>query len=104
MITNIFSLGVKDAKVEAVLQPIMMTAMLGLFVGILGYGAVRVQAGTLTSGALVAFLLYLFNIIAPVTTFAMFFSQVQKAMGQPSVFKKYLIPQANLSPQQKQSM
>lgn len=59
----------------------MMTAMLGLFVGILGYGAVRVQAGTLTSGALVAFLLYLFNIIAPVTTFAMFFSQVQKAMG-----------------------
>lgn len=81
LITNIFSLGVKDAKVEAVLQPIMMTAMLGLFVGILGYGAVRVQAGTLTSGALVAFLLYLFNIIAPVTTFAMFFSQVQKAMG-----------------------
>ncbi len=81
LITNIFSLGIKDAKVEAVLQPIMMTAMLGLFVGILGYGAVRVQAGTLTSGALVAFLLYLFNIIAPVTTFAMFFSQVQKAMG-----------------------
>jgi ATP-binding cassette subfamily B protein AbcA/BmrA len=81
LITSIFSLGVKDAKVEAVLQPIMMTAMLGLFVGILGYGAVRVQAGTLTSGALVAFLLYLFNIIAPVTTFAMFFSQVQKAMG-----------------------
>jgi ATP-binding cassette subfamily B protein AbcA/BmrA len=81
LITSIFSLGVRDAKVEAVLQPIMMTAMLGLFVGILGYGAVRVQAGTLTSGALVAFLLYLFNIIAPVTTFAMFFSQVQKAMG-----------------------
>ncbi|WP_430610696.1 ABC transporter ATP-binding protein [Enterococcus sp. DIV0876] len=80
-INNIFTLGVKDAKVEAVLQPVMMTAMLGLFVGILGYGAVRVQAGTLTSGALVAFLLYLFNIIAPVTTFAMFFSQVQKAMG-----------------------
>lgn len=80
-INNIFTLGVKDAKVEAVLQPVMMTAMLGLFVGILGYGAVRVQAGTLTSGALVAFLLYLFNIIAPVTTFATFFSQVQKAMG-----------------------
>lgn len=80
-ISNIFTLGVKDAKVEAVLQPVMMTAMLGLFVGILGYGAVRVQTGTLTSGALVAFLLYLFNIIAPVTTFALFFSQVQKAMG-----------------------
>ncbi|MGV3084075.1 ABC transporter ATP-binding protein, partial [Enterococcus dispar] len=55
--------------------------MLGLFVGILGYGAVRVQAGTLTSGELVAFLLYLFNIIAPAASFATFFSQVQKAMG-----------------------
>lgn len=80
-INKIFTLGVKDAKVEAVLQPIMTTAMLGIFVGILGYGAVRVQAGTLTSGALVAFLLYLFNIIAPITNFATFFSQVQKAMG-----------------------
>lgn len=80
-IEKIFSLGIKDAKVEAVLQPIITTVMLGLFVGILGYGAVRVQAGTLTSGQLVAFLLYLFNIMMPAASFAMFFSQVQKAMG-----------------------
>ncbi len=81
LIDSIFKLGIKDAKVEAVLQPIMMTAMLVLFVGVLGYGAVRVQAGTLTSGDLVAFLIYLFNIIAPVATFAPFFAQVTKAMG-----------------------
>lgn len=80
-IAKIFSLGVKDAKVEAVLQPIMMTVILGLFVGILGYGAIRVQAGTLTSGSLVAFLLYLFNIVMPAANFAMFFAQLQKAMG-----------------------
>ncbi|WP_125587916.1 ABC transporter ATP-binding protein [Companilactobacillus jidongensis] len=89
-INNIFTLGVKDAKVEAVLQPIMMTAMLGIFVGILGYGAVRVQSGTMTSGALVAFLLYLFNIIAPVTSFATFFSQVQKAMGSTERIQEIL--------------
>lgn len=81
LIDSIFKLGIKDAKVEAVLQPIMMTAMLVLFVGVLGYGAVRVQAGTLTSGDLVAFLIYLFNIIAPVATFTTFFAQVTKAMG-----------------------
>lgn len=80
-IQDIFKISVKDARVEAVLQPIMMTAMLGMFVGILGYGAIRVQAGNLTSGSLVAFLLYLFNIITPIATFATFFSQVQKAMG-----------------------
>lgn len=80
-IQDIFKISIKDARVGAILQPIMMTMMLGMFVGILGYGAIRVQAGTLTSGSLVAFLLYLFNIIAPVATFATFFSQVQKAMG-----------------------
>ncbi|GGB08759.1 ABC transporter ATP-binding protein [Macrococcus hajekii] len=81
LIEKIFKLGIKDAKVEAVLQPIMMTAMLGLFVVVLGYGAVRVQSGTLTSGQFVAFLLYLFNIMMPVGSFATFFSQLQKAMG-----------------------
>lgn len=89
-IDKIFLLGIKDAKVEAVLQPIMMTAMLGLFVGILGYGAIRVQAGTLTSGELVAFLLYLFNIIMPAASFATFFSQVQKAMGATERIKQIL--------------
>lgn len=89
-IHKIFTLGLKDAKVEAVLQPIMMTAMLGLFVGILGYGAVRIQQGTMTSGALVAFLLYLFNILSPVMSFATFFSQVQKAMGSTERIQEML--------------
>ncbi|WP_201306889.1 ABC transporter ATP-binding protein [Companilactobacillus farciminis] len=90
LIDKIFKVGVKDAKVEAVLQPIMTTVMLGIFVGILGYGAVRIQQGTLTSGSLVAFLLYLFNIITPVASFATFFSQVQKAMGSTERIQEIL--------------
>ena len=89
-IDRIFRVGIKDAKVEAVLQPIMTTAMLGIFVGILGYGAVRIQQGTLSSGSLVAFLLYLFNIITPVASFATFFSQVQKAMGSTERIQEIL--------------
>jgi ABC-type multidrug transport system, ATPase and permease components len=90
LIDRIFKVGIKDAKVEAVLQPIMTTVMLGIFVGILGYGAVRIQQGTLTSGSLVAFLLYLFNIITPVASFATFFSQVQKAMGSTERIQEIL--------------
>jgi len=90
LIDNIFKVGIKDARVEAVLQPIMTTAMLGIFVGILGYGAVRIQQGTLSSGSLVAFLLYLFNIITPVASFATFFSQVQKAMGSTERIQEIL--------------
>ncbi|MFC6175600.1 ABC transporter ATP-binding protein [Companilactobacillus huachuanensis] len=90
LIDKIFRVGIKDARVEAVLQPIMTTAMLGIFVGILGYGAVRIQQGTLSSGSLVAFLLYLFNIITPVASFATFFSQVQKAMGSTERIQEIL--------------
>lgn len=90
LINRIFQVGIKDARVEAVLQPIMTTAMLGIFVGILGYGAVRIQQGTLSSGSLVAFLLYLFNIITPVASFATFFSQVQKAMGSTQRIQEIL--------------
>jgi len=89
-IDKIFTVGVKNAKVEAVLQPIMTTVMLGVFVGILGYGAVRIQQGTLSSGSLVAFLLYLFNIITPVASFATFFSSVQKAMGSTERIQEIL--------------
>lgn len=89
-INKIFKVGIKDAKVEAILQPIMTTVMLGVFVGILGYGAVRIQQGTLSSGSLVAFLLYLFNIITPVASFATFFSQVQKAMGSTERIQEIL--------------
>lgn len=78
---RIFDISIQDAKVGALLQPIMMTAMLGMFVGILGYGAIRVQAGTMTSGSLVAFLLYLVNVISPVATFAGLFATLQRALG-----------------------
>ncbi|MGG5357539.1 ATP-binding cassette, subfamily B, bacterial AbcA/BmrA [Enterococcus sp. DIV0213j] len=102
LVNRIFSLGVKDAKVEAVLQPIMMTTMLGLFVGVLGYGAVRVQAGSLTSGELIAFLLYLFNIIMPVASLAMFFSQVPKAMGATERIEQILQTEIELADQGKE--
>lgn len=81
MIQKIFKIGVVDARVEAILQPIMTTLMMAAFAGILAFGLIRVGQGSLSSGSLVAFLLYLFNVIAPVANFATFFSQIQKALG-----------------------
>lgn len=81
MIQKIFNIGVVDARVEAILQPIMTTLMMAVFAGILAFGLIRVGQGSLSSGSLVAFLLYLFNVIAPVANFATFFSQIQKALG-----------------------
>ncbi|WP_423363760.1 ABC transporter ATP-binding protein [Mycoplasma sp. P36-A1] len=91
LIGKIFQLGIKDAKIEAILQPILLTVLFAAIVGILGYGFVRVSNNTLTLGTLVAFLLYIFNIITPVATFATFFSQVQKAMGSTERIQQILL-------------
>ena len=101
MIQRIFGIGVLDARVEAVLQPIIMTLMMAAFAGILAFGIIRVGQGSLTSGSLVAFLLYLFNVIAPVANFATFFSQIQKALGSTERIQAILKikPEQNLSHQ-----
>src|SRR5690625_5909499 len=52
-----------------------------LLVIIIGYGGMRVSTGILSAGDLVAFILYLFQIILPMAQFATFFTQLQKAKG-----------------------
>src|SRR5699024_12212639 len=48
---------------------------------IIADGGLRVADGTMTIGTMVAFLLYLFQIIMPMTMFAMFFTELNKALG-----------------------
>jgi ATP-binding cassette, subfamily B, bacterial AbcA/BmrA len=80
-IQNLLSFGLKEAKIFALIGPIMYTMVMFVIVVIIGYGGIRVANGTMTTGSLVAFLLYLFQIIFPITSFAMFFTQLQKAKG-----------------------
>lgn len=80
-IKRLFGFGIREAKVVAVLGPLIFFVVMGVIVGIIGYGGIRVSAGTMTTGTLIAFLLYLFQIIVPVTSFATFFAQLQKAKG-----------------------
>ena len=77
-IKKLFNIGVSEAKVQSVIGPIMILVMMSIFVGILTYGALRVADGSLSNGTLIAFLLYLVQIIAPAAQFAQFFSQLQK--------------------------
>ncbi|OHX48569.1 multidrug ABC transporter permease [Planococcus salinarum] len=80
-IQQLFRTGMREAKIYAIIAPLMYVVMMAVIVTIIGYGGIRVAEGTMTTGSLVAFLLYLFQIILPVTTFAMFFTELQKAKG-----------------------
>lgn len=75
-IHRLFKYGLKEAKLLSIIGPIISLVMMAIIVSIIVYGGIRVQAGTL-----VAFLLYLFQIIFPVTSFVTFFTQLQKAKG-----------------------
>ncbi|WP_369901941.1 ABC transporter ATP-binding protein [Bacillus manliponensis] len=80
-IQTLLNYGLKEARIFALIGPIMHLVIMVVIVTIISYGGMRVANGTMSTGALVAFLLYLFQIIYPVTSFAMFFTQLQKAKG-----------------------
>ena len=80
-IGNLYRYGLKEAKIFALIGPSIYTIMMLVIVAIIGYGGIRVAEGSMSTGSLVAFLLYLFQIIYPITSFAMFFTELQKAKG-----------------------
>ncbi|MCM3315424.1 ABC transporter ATP-binding protein/permease [Rummeliibacillus stabekisii] len=80
-ITNLFNFGLREAKVQSLIGPIISLVMMTLLVLLLGYGGMRVSSGALTAGSLVAFIMYLFQIIMPMAQMASFFTHFQKATG-----------------------
>ncbi|MDD1501906.1 ABC transporter ATP-binding protein [Lysinibacillus sp. CNPSo 3705] len=80
-ITNLFTFGLKESKIHALISPLISFVLMSVLVVIIGYGGIRVSSGELTAGDMVAFILYLIQIIMPMTQLTMFFTQLQKAMG-----------------------
>ena len=80
-IEKLLNYGLKEARIFALIGPLIYLIIMLVIVIIIGYGGIRVEEGSMTTGSLVAFLLYLFQIIFPITSFAMFFTELQKAKG-----------------------
>lgn len=87
---HLYRFAMKEAKVNAVLAPLMSMIMIMLLVVIIGYGGVRVSSGALSAGELVSFILLLFQTMFPFTQFATFYSQLQKVMGATERLKTIL--------------
>lgn len=80
-IAQLFQYGLKEAKIQAMIAPLIGLVIMLLLVVILGYGGMRVSSGALTAGDLVAFIMYLFQIVMPMGQLTSFFTQFQKATG-----------------------
>ncbi|WP_256757577.1 ABC transporter ATP-binding protein [Cohnella sp. WQ 127256] len=80
-IDKLFKLGVREGKIQAFIGPLMGIVIMALMVVIIGYGGLRVSNGSITAGELVAFILYLIQIVMPLGQITSFFTQLQKAIG-----------------------
>ncbi|MFX3633806.1 MAG: ABC transporter ATP-binding protein [Candidatus Pristimantibacillus sp.] len=80
-IMNLLQLGIREGKLQAFIFPMVGLVMMAMLVLIIGYGGMRVSSGDLTAGDLVAFILYLIQIVMPINQISTFFTQMQKAVG-----------------------
>ncbi|MBP2110047.1 ABC transporter ATP-binding protein [Paenibacillus silagei] len=80
-IMNLLGFGIREGKISALISPLISFVFMMLLVVIIGYGGMLVSSGVLTAGELVAFILYLIQIIMPLTQLTQFFTQLQKAKG-----------------------
>ncbi|MBE2973632.1 ABC transporter ATP-binding protein [Priestia megaterium] len=78
---SLYLFGVKRAKIEAIITPIISTVMTAVMIAIVGFGAYRVSGGFITAGELVAFVLYLFQIMVPVGSLTRFVTSFQQTKG-----------------------
>ncbi|WP_082053176.1 ABC transporter ATP-binding protein [Gordoniibacillus kamchatkensis] len=80
-IRELYRYGLKESRIQALIFPVIGAVIMLLMVLVIGYGGIRVAAGTFTTGSLIAFILYLFQIVMPIQQITAFFTQLQKAMG-----------------------
>lgn len=78
---NIYDLGLKQAKVSAIIQPLSSIVML-LTVGIiLGFGGMRVASGDMSAGTLVTMIFYIFQLSMPLINVSTLITDYKKAVG-----------------------
>ncbi|MFP7176839.1 ABC transporter ATP-binding protein [Priestia filamentosa] len=80
-IQQLYKFGLKEAKIVAILSPLMTLLMMVVLIVIFGYGGSQVASDAITSGELVAIMIYLVQIIVPFTQMATFFTDLQKTLG-----------------------
>lgn len=89
-IAKLYSIWVKESWVNSLMQPISNMLMMILVIGILTYSAIRVMQGSLTMGAFISFLMYLFQLMGPVIMVSQFFNELAKTSGSTERIREML--------------
>lgn len=79
-----YEAGVRVARVRAAVSPLSMLGTQGAFLLVLGVGGARVASGAIGVGDLIAFVLYVFYLVSPLTQAVNAYVQVQTGLGAAS--------------------
>lgn len=77
-------------RILAILQPVMMIVMNVMMVGILWFGSVRIDAGDMNLGALVAFIQYAMQIMFALVMLTMMFIMIPRAQAAADRYNEVL--------------
>lgn len=80
----------KNNKVNAFIQPFLLLLVIGIIAIIFMFGGRRVSDGAITVGTLIAYLLYVFQLLTPVTGISSFFADKQRATANYEEINSYL--------------
>ncbi|BCU51599.1 ATP-binding cassette, subfamily B, bacterial AbcA/BmrA [Staphylococcus auricularis] len=81
---EIYKLGLKQAKIAAVIQPISGLIMLFTIAIILGFGAIRIASGAITAGTLIAMIFYVLQLSVPLVELSTLITDYKRAVGASS--------------------
>ena len=80
-LNEIYKLGLRQAKIVAIIQPISSVIMLLMIAIILGFGAIRIATGAITAGALIAMIFYVMQLSMPLMNLSTLVTDYKKAVG-----------------------
>ncbi|MGD6886915.1 ABC transporter ATP-binding protein [Staphylococcus shinii] len=80
-INNLFKVNLYESKVMAFISPLVNFLLIFGLLVIAGYGAYRIQNGTLELGTLIAFIIYSFQLMSPMSSISSFIGEYHKANG-----------------------
>ncbi|MDP5138241.1 ABC transporter ATP-binding protein [Rheinheimera baltica] len=81
LLAEIFRTGQKEVKIYSIVSPIINLVVTATLIVILTFGAARVSQGAITMGTLIAFVLYLFNVVSPLAQLTSFVGALNSASG-----------------------
>ncbi|MBO1198819.1 ABC transporter ATP-binding protein [Staphylococcus simiae] len=80
-LNEIYKLGLKQAKIAAIVQPISGVVMLLTIAIILGFGALEISTGAITAGTLIAMIFYVIQLSMPLINLSTLVTDYKKAVG-----------------------